>query len=134
MWMVNMMTSILDKYSSKIRKRITAFWNKYLDHTVGQYWNHIRISKKNGYKHNKMVCDICLWFLENDIPFSTECVLLGGRVVDIVCPSHIKSLIEVRDSETEKRSFEKFRRTPIELQDQIIYVDAKQEFNEKLIL
>ena len=81
-----------------------------------------------------MVYEICWWLYQNNIPFATETTFKSGYNPDIICPSHIKPIIEIRWSETEKKTLEKFSRIPEELHKQIIYVEAGQEFNELMIL
>ena len=126
---------ISDKLSIKEKQCINEFVNKYLDKNFRIDWNVIKLSRSDSYEHNKMVSDICLWLFHNNIPFTTQCRFNTQYRPDIMCPiRHIKRIIEVRHTETDKRSFEKFTRIPEELQNEIIYVDAKQIFKQELIL
>ena len=126
--------SILGNLSLKEIKKIKEFEDKYLDKNFKVEWNKIILRRCDSYEHNKMVSDICLWLFHNNIPFATQCRFISKYNPDIIVPiNHIKCIIEVRATETDKKTFEKFSRIPKELQDQIIYVDAKQEFNSKLI-
>ena len=81
-----------------------------------------------------MIYEICWWLYKNNIPYSTNAEFKFRYRPDILCPTHVKPIIEVRYSETKKQTIEKFSRIPEELINDIIYVDANQEFQEKLIL
>lgn len=109
------------------------FAKKYLK--PGKYqWNVVKIKKTDGYPHNRMVFDICEYLLKEGIEFTTQAEFKTGYIPDIVCPNHIKPIIEVRNTETEERTNAKKIRIPKELQDKIIYVDATIPFDKKLIL
>ncbi len=95
--------------------------------------NKINLTKGDGYAHNQMVCNICVYLLENDIPFLTQARFKSGYRPDIVAFGLPKKIIEVRNTETAKKSQEKMVRTPEELQDEIIYIDAKTEFKGELL-
>ena len=129
-----MMEFILDNLKTKDRKKVKQFIDTYINKKYSIDWNHIKLSRANGHAHNKMVCEICLWMLENNLPFATEVRCITHYTPDIISPLHIKPIIEVRNTETDKRTQEKFSRIPDDLMEQIIYVDAKQEFYSKLIL
>lgn len=117
----------------RIIDKIKEFENKYLDKRFKIDWNKIRLSRADGYNHNLMVASICVWFLHNNINFATQPRFKSGYRPDIICFPHVKNIIEVRNTETERRTKTKLRRIPKELVDNIIYVDAKQKFSEGLI-
>lgn len=81
-----------------------------------------------------MVNEVCWWLYTNNIPFATEVVFKSGYNPDIICPTHVRPIIEIRHSERDKQTLEKFNRIPDDLADQIIYVDTNKEFEEKMIL
>lgn len=83
-----------------------------------------------------MVFRVCNYLLKAGIPFFTEFRMRDtGLRPDIVCPTHIKKIIEVFDSEDERKFNERKRpHYPVDLQDEFIFVDAKLPFDEKLIL
>lgn len=122
------------------QRKINEFSNNYLDYSYRRDWNSINISAADSYDHNRMVFEICYWLLKNKIPFLTQARFKTGHRPDIITPTHIKPIIEVRNTEKEKNSLNKLKLVPIELQKEIIYVDCFNlnkeiiEFNEKLIL
>ena len=82
-----------------------------------------------------MIYEICWWLYENKIPFITEARFNTGYRPDIIVPDGLpRRIIEVRHSEGSRQSVEKFSRTPEELLNDIIYVEAGQKFFPELIL
>lgn len=113
--------------------KVSYFTRKYSDPSFPVRWGTVNFSGTSK-EHQDMVYEICWWLHKNDIPFATEVRFESGYRPDIICPTHIKPIIEVRHSEEDKQTMSKFARIPEELQQQIIYVEAGQPFNEKLIL
>ncbi|MDP2692198.1 MAG: hypothetical protein Q8O88_01000 [bacterium] len=124
------------KLITKQRNIIREFETRYLDNQYKIDWNTIKLSRADGYKHNQMVANICVWLCHSNIPFATQCRFRKTSYrPDIICPLGIpKPIIEVRNTETEKRSKAKQIRIPAELHNSIIYVDANQPFKEEMIL
>ena len=119
---------------TKQNKQIKEFVDMYVDKKYKVDWNVIKLSKANGQAHNQMVATICVWCIHNDIQFATECHLVGNYRPDVIVPFGLPvRIIEVRNSETERRTQEKMGRIPKDLQVQIAYVNANQPFNEKSI-
>ena len=123
------------KLSSKERQRLKEFVDTYLDKRYKMDWNVIKLSKADGKAHNQMVANVCIWCIHNDIPFLTQCRFNSGYRPDIICPVRLpKPIVEVRNTETEKESKAKEVRIPEALKASIVFVDANQEFKDKLIL
>ena len=123
------------KLTTREKMDIMAFQMKYLDKSYKIDWNTIKLSKADGEVHNRMVANICIYLIHNDIPFLSQSRFNTGYRPDVVCPIRLpKSIIEVRNTETEKESQAKLKRTPKELHNSIIYIDANQPFVEKMIL
>lgn len=112
---------------------INIFRRKYLDNRRVFHWNRIKPTG-TSYEHFRMVCEICWWLHKNNIPFCTEAQFSSRYCPDVLCPSHVKPIIEVRSSESNEESDAKFARIPTELHDKIIFVEANEEFSEKMIL
>ena len=107
------------------QKRLNDFKRNYLDPYYKLDWNKINLSKSDGLAHNKMVCDVCVYLLTNNIQFLTQPRFVSGYRPDILVPHGLPyKIIEVRNTETEKKSKEKMCRTPEELQNEILYVDV----------
>ncbi len=116
------------------QKLMNDFKRDYLAPYYRTDWNKINISKADSYEHNLMVCKICLHLLYNDTPFLTQATFKSGLRPDIVVPFGLpKKILEVRASETEDRSIEKFSRIPEELHEEVLYVDAYEEFRPELL-
>lgn len=116
------------------QKELNEFKNKYLDLSYRTDWNKINLSGTSK-KHQDMVYEICWWLYSNKIPFITEAKFKSKYKPDILVPYGLpKKIIEVRKSEKEKQTLSKLKRIPKELHNQIIYVEANQEFKSELIL
>jgi len=120
------------KLKNKDRTTINEFTKQYLDPSFKVSWNHIIPVKTDGRTHNNMVYEICMYLLENNIPFANQVRMKSGYKPDIICPTFHTPIIEVRDSETEKKTLIKMKRVPKELQKKIIYVDCCNEALEQL--
>jgi hypothetical protein len=117
---------------SKDQAKINDFVRRYVDRSQVIHWNTIKL-KGTSKTHQDMVYNVCWWLYKNGITFSTEVKFRTGYTPDIVCPTYVKPLIEIRYSESDERTAEKYERIPAELIDQIIYVDANKPFTEKMI-
>jgi hypothetical protein len=117
-------------------EKINEFLRKYSDLSFKHVRGAILFSKANKTPHNMMVAKICDYLLKNDIPFFTEFRMKDSKLrPDIVCPTHVKKIIEVFYSETiEDFNINKRPYYPLELQREFIFVDASKEFNERMIL
>lgn len=120
--------------NQKTLKVLNEFKQKYLSLSYRVDWKPQVKFSGTSKDHQRMVFDICWWLYQNNIPFMTEAVFKSGYNPDIICPTHVRPIIEVRHSEGDKQTLSKFKRIPDELQDKIIYVDAGEDFVEELIL
>ena len=113
-----------------------ALRRKYISPFFRREFNKINLSKADGRKHNEMVCMICCWLLDHDIDFITQARFKQNRYrPDIFVPVGLpKMIIEVRNTETQRQSLNKMPNIPEELREEIVYVDAHAEFNEKMVL
>ena len=123
----------MSRIHPKVQEAVNDFGRAYFTHKRVIHWNTVKFTGTDR-KHQDMIYEICYWLYEQGIPFATEAEFTTGYRPDIVCPTHIIPIIEVRNTETDKRTTEKFGRIPDELVGEIIYVDADQEFSEELIL
>lgn len=108
------------------QKKINDFVRQYVDRSQKIVWDSVRVQLKNGLKHHLGVSLICYWLAEMEVPFATEVKLKSGHIVDILCPSHIKPIIEYRITETKKKFAEKISKLPIELVTEVIEVDKEK--------
>ncbi len=126
------------KLSKKEVVQINQFKQTHLNYSEKLSQNHIILSAANNADddaHNKMVCDICRCLLRMKVPFYCEVQLKTGWKPDIIVPTHVKKVIEVFGSETKELfNLKKGHKVPEELRNEIIFVDAKKKFNEKMIL
>ena len=122
------------RYPAKIQKEVNDWARKFADPMFKIDWGTIKLSKGNTYSHNLRVCEIALVLLDNDIPFATEVRLKCGARPDIVCPTHVRSIIEVLHSET-REDFEtlKAHKYPSELRGDWILLETCHEFDGKSI-
>ena len=105
-----------------------------MDRAYKSDWNKLNFSGTSK-EHQDMIYEICWWLYENNIPFITEARFTTGYRPDIIVPDGLpRQIIEVRHSEGSRQSVEKFSRTPEELLNEIIYVEAGQKFKKELIL
>lgn len=116
----------------KQQRKINDFSRQYLDKSVVLHWNRIKPTG-TSYDHFLRVCRICWYLHTHNIPYCTESKFVSGYEPDIICPTYIKPIIEVRHSETDKKTQEKIKRIPEELHDEIIYVGTDGEFKEEMI-
>lgn len=117
----------------KTSKALNDFVREYGKVGFSPKWNWVKFQPVSD-EHQQMVFNICWYLYKEGIPFATEFHMKSGYNPDIICPTHIVPIIEVRHSETEKKTLSKFTRIPEELQNKIIYVDSKAEWKPELIL
>jgi len=116
-------------------KTINDFLRKYVSGGFRRDINKINLSKANGHAHNRMVCEVCIWLLENDIPFFTEFRSRLGLRWDIVTPTHVVKIIEVFNTEDEKKFMTwKAHKLTKGMLHEVVFVDANKPFNPKTIL
>lgn len=124
-----------DSLNTHQRKQFNDFVRDYVDINYRHDINRVRIISSDSYEHNLMIFEICYWLKKQGIPFMTQVRFKTGYRPDIVIPvGHIKQIIEVRHTEDWKKTESKLKLIPKELKEEIIYVKAQQNFNEKLIL
>lgn len=118
------------------RERIIRdFFRRYVDTHFKNPRDTIRLSSGNTDAHNMRVCEVCVVLLKNKIPFYTEVKLKCGLRPDIVCPTHVKQIIEVMATETLKSYQEsKLPKLPEELEDEVLVIEAHKPFEPKMIL
>ena len=110
-------------------EKINTFFRNYVDPCYKNDMNVIRLSKGNTPQHNLRVCEICCWLLASNIPFYTEVKLKSGVRPDIICPTHIKPIIEVFHTEDEKDFVvHKEPKYPKELRTEIIFNRTYNKF------
>lgn len=111
----------------------SQFTREYASPSFRVDWDKVKFTGTSK-EHQDMVYEICWWLYKNNIPFATEVRFKTGYRPDIIAPTHVKPIIEVRHSEDEEKTRSKFGNIPVDLHNKIIYVDASEEFDEKLIL
>lgn len=91
----------------------------------GLYWHFCETDA-----HVQMKLDICKWLKKNDYNFWTEAIFTDGiGRCDILTDYLGGVIIEVVNSESELSQEKKFNKYPL----QVIFVNANQEFTERLI-
>ena len=121
------------KLSSKDQEIVNDFFRSHVDRGHKTVMNAVRLSAEHTDEHRRTIFEACNALLKANIPFWTEVRLICGCIPDIVCPTHIKPIIEVLCSETPQMFKElKLPKYPRELQS-FIFVDAKVPFEEKFI-
>ena len=110
------------------------FVNTYVDKHYKIDEGKIKISKSDGYKHNIRVCEICCKLIqEKNIKFITQCRLKGGSIPDIVFfRGNIPYVVEVRNTENDRRSKKKIEKLPYELREFVVYIDANKPLNKEI--
>jgi hypothetical protein len=98
--------------------------------------NAINMNPSTSKKHQERINKICLTLMYDiKTPFFTDVTFKTGYRPDIFCPLYLGgAFIEVRDSETSKKSAQKQDKIPEELCCFItIYSDVKNPFELKQI-
>ena len=125
------------KVNSKDQETINVFFRSYVNSGHKTVMNAVRLSAEHTDEHRRCIFEVCNALLQAGIPFWTEVRLECGCIPDIVCPTHIKPIIEVLCSETPEMFTKlKLHKYPAELQDtkrNFIFVDAKVPFKESCI-
>jgi len=117
------------KSQSFYRNFINSYFDKY--HKVDE--GVIKLSKADGNIHNILVCGICVKLLsEENTIFITQARLKGCRPDVIFFRGNQVFIVEVRDSETDKKSIEKLEKLPEELREFVIYIDANKDLKTEL--
>ena len=114
------------KINKKEQKKINDFTRKYVDRSQKINWNCIKVQQKNGLQHHLSVSLICYWLAKTGTPFATEVKLKTGHIVDILCPTHIKPIIEYRETETPKKFENKISKYSPELKNEVIEIDKNK--------
>ena len=84
------------------QSEINNFKRKYLDPNMRNEVNVIKHDPNTTPEHRRIVNDICEWAMTNKLSFYTRAYTQWGEIVDIVIPSLVRPLIEVRHSELVK--------------------------------
>jgi len=122
------------KLSSKDQEIVNAWFRHYVNRSHKTVMNAVRLSAEHTDEHRKAIFEVCNYLLKEGIPFWTEVRLNCGCIPDIVCPTHIKPIIEVLCSETPQMFEElKLPKYPVELQNSFIFVNAKVPFEERFV-
>lgn len=123
-----------DYMNPKILSRCNQWMREHSAATYSSRMNVIRLTKGN-LKHNMKLCEVCCHLLENEIPFYTEVPLKYGVRPDIVCPTNIKSIIEIMNTEEDKDfAKNKSYKYPKDIINEMIFIDCDNEFNIKDVL
>jgi len=99
-----------DKYSRETIEDINAFKKRYADSSYRIDWDTVKYEEGNSVAHEMMKARICLELLKLGKPFATEVRFDSGYRPDIICPTHVKQIIEVRYSETDVETKDKIKR------------------------
>ena len=111
------------------------FIDNYIDKHFRLDIGKIKISKADGYSHNVRVCEICCKLIQEDnTNFICQPRFKKGIRPDIVFNrGNIIYVIEVRNTETDKRSMAKMKKLAKELKNCVIYIDANTPIEEEII-
>jgi len=113
---------------------IKHFTDTYIDKHFRVDFNKINLSKADGYFHNLRVCEICCKLIqEKNVKFLTQAKLKCGSKPDIIFfRGNIPYIIEVRNTENDKRSEAKLKKLPYEIREFVHYIDANKPLKEEL--
>ena len=114
------------------------FVDNFVDRNYRIDLGKIKISRADRYEHNIRVCEICCKLIEEkNTNFICQPRLkrrYGNGRPDIVFNiGNVIYLVEVRYTETDKRSKDKLDKLPEELRDYIVYIDAKKPLEEEMV-
>lgn len=101
-----------------------------LDQSKAIKTNSLKIHGQNLKPHELMKFHICYQLASEGKDYITEAIFKNGKRADILVPGDMK-VIEVLASETIADCEKKVKDYPIEFE--VIFVNAKKVFNEKLI-
>ena len=122
------------KVPQEEQKVVNNFFREYVDPNFKTVMNAVRLSAEHTDAHRRAIFECCNALIKSGVPFWTEVRFNCGCIPDIVCPTHIKPIIEVLCSET-PRMFEELKlpKYPSGLQKSFIFVDANVPFEERFI-
>lgn len=122
------------KLTKEEQRKVNLFFREYVDLSFKNPMNCIRLNSEHTDEHRNSIYEVCTTLLKSGIPFWTEVRLSCGCIPDIVCPTHIKPIIEVLCTETIEMFNElKKDKYPIALHKSFIFIDANVPFEEKMI-
>jgi len=122
------------KLESHEQKVVNDFFRSYVDRMYKNPMNTVRLNSEHTDEHRRAIFECCNALLAEGIPFWTEVRMKCGCIPDIVCPTHVKPMIEVLSSETMEMFRDlKLHKYPEELQGAFIFVDAKADFSTEMI-
>ena len=122
------------KLKSHEQEIVNDFFRNYVDSMFKNPMNVVRLNPGHTEEHRRAIFECCNALMSAGVPFWTEVRLKCGCIPDIVCPTHVKPIIEVLCSETIKMFTElKLDKYPEELHGSFIFVDAKEVFTEEMI-
>jgi len=122
------------KLESHEQKIVNDFFRSYVNPMYKNPMNTVRLNSEHTDDHRRTIFECCNALLAAGVPFWTEVRLKCGCIPDIVCPTHVKPMIEVLSSETMQMFTDlKLHKYPDELQGAFIFVDAKEVFKEEMI-
>ncbi len=122
------------KLSSSDQELVNAFFRNYVDRSFKNPMNCVRLNSEHTDEHRRSIFEVCNALLKAGVPFWTEVRLTCGTIPDVVCPTHVKPMVEVLCSETPEMFADlKLNKYPKELHKSFIFVDAKAPFEERLL-
>lgn len=122
------------KLNSTEQKEVNDFFRNFVNPAYKNPMNCVRLNVDHTDSHRKRIFDVCNVLLKHRIPFWTEVRLNNGCVPDIICPTHVKKIIEVLSSETEEMFYQnKYPKYESGLQNEFILVSTSNNFEEKEI-
>ena len=122
------------KLNSADQMIVNRFFRDYVDSSFKNPMNCIRLNTEHTDEHRRGIFEVCNALNKNAIPFWTEVRLNCGCIPDVICPTHIKQIIEVLCTETPEMFFElKLSKYSKDLHNQFILIDAKEPFEDRLV-
>ena len=112
------------KYDDEQQALINDFKRQYADIHHKIQWGVKTFEMKNGVLHDDAVHRVCHALHLKGLAFATEVRLKCGNVADVVCPAHVKPIIEVMSTESDNGMARKILRLPLELQKGVIVLKA----------
>ena len=122
------------KLNSHDQALVNSFFRNFVNGSYKNPMNTVRLNKEHTDEHRRQIFEVCNYLLTQGIPFWTEVRLNCGCIPDIVCPTHVKPIVEVLCTETPdmfKRL--KLPKYPPELHKSFIFVNAKVPFEERFL-
>ncbi len=121
-------------------KRINDFIRDYAEVGFKRELGTIKLPENNKsnrdlLSHNLKLCEVCCHLKKLGIPFITEFKMKGGLRPDIVCPTHVKKIIEILHTETmESFREKKLPKYPEELKNEFIFIKTLEKFDVNKIM